>query len=335
MQNRNARDNYCKLVVHPYQEVISTPEKLPRRLVLADHLNGFDQHFYNPVLDSLDKYAGKNQFRFEILGWQPVLPVIKDRYKNLTFIYEHRDAWCPWHTLLEYNTHPPLNYRNFACSFNGADHVSRQLLVAIMNRFGWFKFGFATKNFTFDSDMLHGHLKTLVPDQIDLYYKMFADKHSDVFFKNTYGIDYNQITRSAHDVSIKILEKALTRSFVHIVSETRATSYYPFVTEKFLYSVLTRGLFLTYGQPGWHDYLHRYFGFKLYTNIFDYTFDYISNPVHRLVALMSMLSKFSVMSRLDWHDLYLLEQDNIEFNIDHFRSGGMLQHTQDNSNKRS
>jgi hypothetical protein len=103
-----------------------------------------------------------------------------------------------------------------------------------------------------------------------------------------------------------------------------ATSYYPFVTEKFLYSVVTRGLFLAYAQPGWHAHLEKYYGFKRYTKLFDYRFDLIQNPVERLVELMSMISKFSVLSVHDWHDLYLIEQDTIEYNYNHYYSKDYL-----------
>ena len=103
-----------------------------------------------------------------------------------------------------------------------------------------------------------------------------------------------------------------------------ATSYVPFVTEKFLYSVITRGLFLAYAQPGWHDHVEKYYGFKRYTKLFDYHFDSIQNPVERLVELMTMISKFSVLSSDDWKDLYLLEQDSIEYNYNHYFSGNYL-----------
>ena len=120
------------------------------------------------------------------------------------------------------------------------------------------------------------------------------------------------------------MENKLTQSFLHIVSETIATSYYPFVTEKFLYSIVTRGLFLSYAQPGWHAHIEKYYGFKLYTKLFDYRFDSITNPVERLVELMTMVGKFSKLTPFEWHDLYLIEQDNIEFNYDHYFSGNYL-----------
>ena len=112
---------------------------------------------------------------------------------------------------------------------------------------------------------------------------------------------------------------------MHVVSETMATSHHPFITEKFLYSVVTRGLFVAWAQPRWHEHLETYYGFKLYKNLFDYEFDKIHNPIKRLVALMSMLAKFSKLTRFEWHDLYLLEMDAIEYNYQHYFSRQYLE----------
>ena len=82
---------------------------------------------------------------------------------------------------------------------------------------------------------------------------------------------------------------------------------------------------MCYGQPGWHDHLEKYYGFKKYTRLFDYSFDSIQNPVERLVELMCMISKFSNLTAQDWHDLYLIEQETIEYNYNHYFSGDYLQ----------
>ena len=96
------------------------------------------------------------------------------------------------------------------------------------------------------------------------------------------------------------------------------------MSEKSFYSIATRGLFLAYAQPGWHEHFEKYFGFRRYTKLFDYHFDTIKNPIKRLVELMSMVSKFSNLSIADWHDLYLIEQDTIEYNYEHYFSGNYL-----------
>jgi hypothetical protein len=103
-----------------------------------------------------------------------------------------------------------------------------------------------------------------------------------------------------------------------------ATSSVPFVTEKFLYSVVTRGLFLSYAQPGWHEHLEKYYGFKRYTNLFDYEFDLVRNPMKRLVKLMEMISKFNFLTPDEWKDLYQIEQETIEYNYHHYFSQDYL-----------
>jgi hypothetical protein len=223
--------------------------------------------------------------------------------------------------LIDYQQHPAIEYKNFLCSFNGARHVSRKLLVAIINQFGYFNTNYCSKNFTFSVDKLDGHISDYVADQDFLYRKFFISTDSSIFFNtvNSFGhVRYN------HKQNIYNLENKLTQSFLHLVSETLATSYYPFVTEKFLYSVVTRGLFLSYAQPGWHAHVEKYYGFKRYTKLFDYGFDSIQNPVERLVKLMEMISKFNLLSPDDWKDLYQIEQETIEYNYHHYFSNQYL-----------
>ena len=148
-------------------------------------------------------------------------------------------------------------------------------------------------------------------------------KNSDDFNNKIYSFGH---VRYDHKNNIYNLENKLTGSFLHLVSETMATSYYPYYSEKFLYSVVTRGLFLSYAQPMWHKHLEKYYGFKKYDKIFNYDFDSIKNPVKRLVKLIEMISKFKNLSVDDWRDLYLMEEETIEYNYDHYFSGNYLKH---------
>jgi hypothetical protein len=148
------------------------------------------------------------------------------------------------------------------------------------------------------------------------FYDKFINTNNEFLqSKNSFGH-----LRFSHEENINSFEHKLTQSFVHIVSETLATSYMPYVTEKFLYSVLTRGLFVTYGQPGWQNYIENRMGFRSFTKIFDYRFDTITDPVERLLELTTMLSKFQHLSVHDWHDLYHMEAETIEYNYDHYCS---------------
>jgi hypothetical protein len=290
----------------------------PAEIFIEDHLSGFDQNYNNKFLNHLNNIATA-----PCVVWNDQFfnSKVTAKYPNLQFKTNFLN-WL-WKTLNQYNIHPELNYKNFICSFNGSAHVSRKLLVSILQKFGYFNPAYCSKNFSYSTDVLNGHICDYVQDNDNFYRKFFISDDSEDFFQsiNTFGhVQYN------HKQNIYNLESKLTESFLHIVSETMATSYHPFVTEKFLYSIVTRGLFLAYAQPGWHHHIEKYYGFKLYTKLFDYRFDSIENPVERVVELMCMISKFSRLTTAEWYDLYLIEQDTIEYNYDHYFSGSYLKY---------
>lgn len=283
----------------------------------VDHLGGFNENYENNTLGLINSVASTQHSRIATHTSYIFDNIVLQNYANLDFKHKFFKLL---HSFKDYRQHPEIDYKNFICSFNGTAHVSRKLLVAILKKFGWFNTEFCSKNFCYSSDMIDGHVSDYVgTDQFQLYNKFFLN--DEIFNQSlaTFGHD-----RFNHSSNIYNLEHKLTKSFLHVVSETMATSYYPFVTEKFLYSIVTRGLFLAYAQPCWHDHVEKYYGFRRYDRIFDYGFDDIQNPVERLVELMSMISKFSVLSTDDWHDLYQLESDTVEYNYDHYFSGDYL-----------
>jgi len=290
-------------------------------VIVIDHLGGFNKNYQNVLLNQISKSTFGGQIITEYIFDNK----IKNNYPTCNFLYS-KDLWRKYNFIddfLNYNIHPQIDYKNFICSFNGGAHVSRQLLSSILNNQKYFDPEYTSKNFAYNDDYITGHLKNLdlSDSEIVLYLKFFTN--NDEFNNSVYSFGH---IRYEHNKNIYNLEHKLTQSFLHIVSETMATSYYPFITEKFLYSIVTRGLFLAYAQPGWHKHLQKYYGFKLYDKIFDYSFDDIENPVKRLIQLVETISKFSKLSSDDWRDLYLMEQDTIEYNYEHYFSGSYLKH---------
>ena len=281
---------------------------------ISDHLGGFDINYRNPLLDHISGNVDQNT---TILNYYIFDERVTQNYPNLTFKLDKKEFHV-FHSLKDYNMHPPLNYKNFICSFNGSPHISRKLLVSILQKFNWFNKNYCTKNFSVDPYIIDGHITELIKNS-NFYTKFFSV--DPIFLNNIYVDNYQRFN---HMNNIQTLETRLTESFLHIVSETLATSYYPFMSEKSFYSIATRGLFLAYAQPGWHEHFEKYFGFRRYTKLFDYHFDTIKNPIKRLVELMSMVSKFSCLSPAEWTDLYEIEQDTIEYNYDHYFSGRYL-----------
>lgn len=303
----------------PYFEV-RDPGRLPDCFVLGDHLGGFDSLLENEILRGLDDFAASTGRHFTIKVDQPYSQELRDRYPrlNLQFDMATFQLRSFWNHLSSYRTHPEIEYKNFVCSFNGSPHVSRKFLVSALHRWGWFDPETSSKNFRFSTEQIDGHLFDYLDDEQSRYYRpFFIASDSADFFDKVYSFGHVQYD---HGTNVYNLERQLTQSFLHLVSETLATSFYPFVTEKFLYSVVTRGLYLAYGQPGWHSCLEQAYGFKKYAKIFDYRFDNIQNPVERLIELMSMISKFSILSPDDWRNLYDMELETIEYNHDHYFS---------------
>jgi hypothetical protein len=308
-----------------YPELLNwSNNPLPDLIMVQDHLGGFSRDKKNTIFDVLNDIANRQNKTLIIYYHQILENTVKEQYHNLDIRFSAvQQDKSNLNRVSDYSNHPALNYKNFVCSFNGSAHVSRKLLVSIMNRFGYFDTKYCSKNFSYSTDILDGHVEDYVGDRTSFYRKFFISDNSEDFFQTIYSFGH---ARFDHRNNIRNLENKITQSFLHIVSETMATSYYPFVTEKFLYSILSRGLFLTYAQPGWHQHLENYYGFKKYTKLFDYRFDLIQNPVERVVELMTMISKFSMLTPHEWHDLYLIEQDTIEYNYDHYFSGRYLEH---------
>jgi hypothetical protein len=304
----NINENNCIEALRDFEN------NVPKTIVLNDHLKGFDSNYKNPILDSDSNLANQNNTNIEVNISYMLDGSIKLLHPNLTLTYRH---FAGMDNFFDYNQHPELTFQNFLCSFNGGEHVGRKMLVAVLKRFKYWNNQCCSKNFTFSSQSLQGHITEMVDKKSEYYLKFFISSDSENFFQSINSFGH---LRYDHVNNIYNLEHKITQSFLHLVSETLPTSYVPFVTEKFLYSIVTRGLFLAYAQPGWHSHLEKYYGFKRYTKLFDYEFDRVSNPVERLLQLMSMISKFKNMSSDDWRDLYLLEQDTVEYNYNHYFS---------------
>ena len=294
------------------------------KIQIADWLGGFDENLQSNILTEVVKLAKDKNLSTMETGY--VFPQeFNDKY-GIKFCYnEELIGFGGWEEMITYDKPPEQDFKNFICSFNNSGHVSRQLLTSALNKFGYFNKDYCSKNFKHNGSRVDGHISANV-ENTEFYNKFFD--LTDEFNQQKYR--FGQVVKgqegliSDHANNIYFLQNKLAESFLHIVSETVATSYYPFVTEKFLYSIVTRGLFLAYAPPGWHAHIEKAHGFKMYTNLFDYRFDSITNPVKRVVEMLTIVSKFSTLTPAEWHDLYLLEADTIEYNYNHYFSRNYL-----------
>lgn len=311
------------LVIKPehYQTVKNLVDNEYR---ILDHLNGFDMHLSNRLLSDLDRWSQDNK---TIVHTEYILDdSIRDRYPNLSLRFDletfGESHFSP--TMLKYTQHPELNFKNFLCTFNVKPHVSRQLLVSMLDRFDLFDRSISTKHFSFEIQRLNDHIRYLSGSEDRLYNKFFSRSVEFATSEIKPDVYKGRPNLAPIPEDMDFLVPRISTCFLHLVSETVAETYIPFVTEKFLFSVISRGLFVSWAQPGWHKLLSQKLGFRLYDRIFDYDFDSVQNPIKRLLTLTMMINKFRHLDSRDWHDLWLIEKDNIEYNYEHYFSGDYL-----------
>lgn len=299
--------------------IISIDEINQKKLyTLKDNIHGFDENYNSPVLDYISTIDNA------VVDYEHYLPeFIKEKYSNLNITF-NLDLYYKNLLGRMHGYEMPFEknkLKNFLCCFSGSEHVSRQFLSAILSKSKLWNNNYCTKNFSYTLDQLDGNISYYLDEKSTrLYRKFFVDYDSDIY-STINAINYKHIKNL---LNLKVIDRYFIESFIAIVPECLGTSSVPYITEKFLNPVLTKTLFVSYGQPGWHDTLVKVHGFKLYDKIFDYSFDQINNPVIRLVKLIEMVSKFQHLTELDWHDLYLIEKDTIEYNYDYYHSKSYL-----------
>jgi hypothetical protein len=287
-------------------------------IIYWDHLGGFDLHGNNEVLKSVPVNS--------TVHTEYLLPShIKDLYQGIQIKFD-ADLMIQNNFLqsLPRSSASAINKKieNFVCCFNRGYHVGREYLVLELFNLGWFNFDYCTKGF--ELAPLADNVKTFCSSTpIDL--KNLRKEHTkSADFRNEirllspdrpYDLEYN----------INLLSLKIQKSFVQIVSETVPESYVPFPTEKLLFPIVNKTLWVAYAQLDYHNWITHHFGFKKH-KIFDYEFDSIADPSLRLKALTNMLARFSTMTQDEWHDIYQQEKEVIEFNFEWAQSKKFITH---------
>lgn len=300
----------------------SIPPVIETDVQIIDHMGGFTSDGKNEILSRIEnnKITVYTQYILD--------KSIKDNYPNLNLVFDY-DLQTSINFSQLANFASPFarkEFKNFVCSFSGHDHVSRQFLIAALYKFGWFDIEYNTKNFVTFGDRIDGNISSYFnnADEERFYRKFILSDNpaAEQLYSQIISVDYKRVE---HLGNLLALGDKINSSFVQIVAETVGASYCPYITEKFQYPTLIKTLWVSYAQPQWHQQLTECYGFKLFNKIFDYSFDRVNNPVIRLVDMLTMLSKFEKLSVLDWHDLYLLEHDTIEYNYNWYRSKKYLE----------
>lgn len=294
-------------------------------LLLKDHLNGFAEDFTNLLFEE-----NKNK---QIWTQYIIDNCIREKYSTIDFkFYSHYSTidfkfhghFLSADSIINLGKIKKEKIENFLCCFNGADCVGRQFTVSILKKRNMWDNDYCSKNFIFDIDRLDGNIARYCTEDEEPYYRnliLSDDDEYKNFYMSKYSFEYNKYN-ILHN--LLFLHNKIQKSFIHLVTETIAVSYYPWVTEKFVYPIIAKSFWLAYAQPGYHAYLEKYYKFKKYSRIFDYSFDNEKNPVKRLVKLINEIEKYRKFSNSDLFDLYSVERDTLEYNYENYISGDYL-----------
>jgi hypothetical protein len=290
--------------------------------VLArDHLGGFNSDYENNILDSIE--SGTTVYTEYIFS-----DVVKNQYPNLNLRFDaelmirgnclEQLSNLAQTFIVDNRTFIPEvgngRITHFLCCFNRSAHVSREWAVSWLHHLNWFNPYYCSKHFPIQHHFCHTH-----PDLKTQYQNHTFDQ---TFLNSIVMFDYNG-TSTDHRSHLQVLSPKIQQCFVQLVTETVSESYCPFPTEKFLYPILNKTLWVAYAQPGYHQFIEQHMGFKQYQT-FDYEFDNIADPLNRLKAITDMLAPFAQLSRLDWHDIYLVEKDTMDHNLELIRTGSFV-----------
>lgn len=245
-----------------------------------DHLNGFDSNYRNPVFDKLTG---------TIYTEYIVDERVKNNYPNLEIKFD-AELMIHSNTLVKCALYakepPPKQAKHFLCSFNRSFHRSRYLLVNRLKEENWFDTNYCSCGFAEDV-------------------KIGFDEPNNWLSVN------KEVQRN-----YAALNPIIQDCFVQIVGETVGESYVPFPTEKCMYPIANKTLWVAYAQPGWYAWVEKHWGFQKF-DCFDYSFDSVLDPQKRLDTLIEMLRPFQ---HRDWAAIYKQQQHTLDYNFELLKS---------------
>jgi|SRR6056300_688463 hypothetical protein len=100
--------------------------------------------------------------------------------------------------------------------------------------------------------------------------------------------------------------------FIQLVSESQISKF--FLTEKTIKPLIHGHIFLVDSVSGFHTLLKTKFGFKLYDEVIDYSFDTITDTQKRREGIIKNLEN---LRKQDWKKIYKKLEKKIKFNQKH------------------
>jgi hypothetical protein len=270
-----------------YQVVIDFDnelEKLNKNFYVV--VGAYETKIHNELLNEM------NLKRFKLLYWptyliQHTLGQLKGEYldgKDLDFNGDYNVE--NWNEIVINK-----NFKKLYIHFNGKPRIHRLMVMDLLVKQDLFDLGDNSWNCT-------GYSGDILPkvEYIPEYWKEEIINLDD-YTSNT--------KKHTDEFSDKILNP---NCLFNLVGETSMDV--PYVTEKIFRCLFIKQPFIAYGAKGMNKEILNY-GFKLFDNIIDYSFDDIDEPIERFDKMLQELKKFK---DLDYNELYNKMEDVMDYN---------------------
>ena len=218
------------------------------------------------------------------------------------------------------------NIKNIVSSFNGSLHPTRTLLcLDLLKNNLWNKY--CTKAFTdTHTPSMYGSLSSNYQKDI---VKTLGQKKIKTFLGTMYSIEYDQKTRHQHDKNFTLLKPYMDRTLINISTPAPngTNDDTPCPDEKLILPIAAKSMWISYACVGYHRFVEQFYGFKLFENTFDYSFDSEPDFFIRLQKITSQILEIHKLSRTDKMKIHNNNLDVIEYNYDHYKSGAWVSHS--------
>ena len=232
------------------------------------------------------------------LFWDPEKCFIYDFYDKLNTTTFHKDIE---HTV---------------SSFNGSLHPTRTLLcLDLLKNNLWNKY--CTKAFT-DTTAIYGSLPLDYQKEI---VKILGHKKIKTFLGTIDSIEYDERARYQHDKNFTLLKPFMDKTLINIITPppngTKHDS--PCADDKLILPISAKSMWIGYACAGYHRFIEQFYGFKLFENTFDYSFDSEADFFIRLQKITSQILEIHKLSRTDKMKIHNNNSDIIEYNYNHLK----------------
>jgi len=276
---------------------------------------------FNYVIETIRQNP---QIHFDLIPDCPIQITDKPDNLNIEWMASNNQGyfWKAYQQCMHLNPAPDKNIQHTVCTFNGGYTVKRNAMCLLLFYHNLWNVKYCYKIFVANQKSLQ------FVDKIKNKINPLGASKVKKFLRSTNNLETTSIKNYA-DRS-KIQKKIMDATFINLlVGPSDGNNFVaPYVDEKIILPIINKSIWLMFDTDGWYKNLTKFYGFKTFDNIFDYSFDSINDWQDRAINIVDQLCVLDKLSRNDQQKLYMDSKQIIDYNYDHLVSGKWIQHGQ-------